>query len=346
MAGKSLSGRQGIHMAKKIKNIGIIGDGGWGTTLAIHLARKNYHVTVWGPFPEYAHEVEQGRYNTKFLPGIKLTEGISVTGDLEAAVQNSHLIVLATPSKFIHPVLSSLKKFDLSKKIVLSVIKGIDTVKLLRMSQIIQKELGKVPLAVLSGPTIAIEVAKGMPSTAVIASHNMKTAKTLQSIINSDTFRIYTNSDVTGVELGGSLKNVIAIACGVCDGLGFGTNAKSAILSRGLAEMARLGKALGAKNETFYGLTGLGDLVTTCVNAQSRNRSVGEALGRGKSIEEITASMSMVAEGVETVKAAHKLSRKFKIPMPITEEVYNIICRNKKPQQAVSDLMKRATKAE
>ena len=229
---------------------------------------------------------------------------------------------------------------------VLSVIKGIDTVKLLRMSQIIEKELGKIPLAVLSGPTIAGELARRQPTTAVIAAKDPRIAKDLQAVFNSDIFRIYTNPDVAGVEIGGSLKNVIAIACGVCDGLGFGTNAKAAILTRGLNEMAQLGKALGAKSSTFYGLTGLGDLVTTCVNAKSRNRSVGEALGQGKSIDEILSSMSMVAEGVETVKAAYKLGKKFKVPMPITNEVYNIIYKNKKPRQAVSDLMQREMKAE
>ena len=333
-------------MKNQIKTIGIIGDGGWGTTLAIHLAQKNFAVTVWGPFPDYAREVQQTRYNPKFLPDIRLPENILITNDLNKTVEHSDLIILATPSKYILPVLKKLKKFNFSQKIVLSVIKGIDTASLLRMSQIIHQELGKIPLAVLSGPTIALEVARGIPTTAVVASQNMQIAKVLQKIFNSETFRIYTNSDVIGVELGGSLKNVIAIACGVCDGLGFGTNAKAAILSRGLAEMARLGKAMGAKAQTFYGLTGLGDLVTTCVNAQSRNRSVGEALGQGKSIDAILSSMSMVAEGVETVKAAYKLSKKFKIPMPITEEVYNIICRNKSPRQAVTDLMQREMKAE
>lgn len=333
-------------MTKKIKNIGIIGDGGWGTTLAVYLAEKGYSVTVWGPFADYTREVQQTRYNTKFLPDIRLPESILFTNEMARAVDACEVVVLATPSKFIVSVLKQLKKFNLSKKLVLSVIKGIDTEKLLRMSQIIEKELGRIPLAVLSGPTIAGELARRQPTTAVIASKNPRLAKDLQTVFNSDIFRIYTNSDVIGVEIGGSLKNVIAIACGVCDGLGFGTNAKAAILTRGLNEMTRLGKAMGAQSSTFYGLTGLGDLVTTCVNAKSRNRSVGEALGQGKSIDEILSSMSMVAEGVETVKAAYKLGKKLKVPMPITNEVYNIITKNKKPHQAVSDLMQREMKAE
>ena len=189
-------------------------------------------------------------------------------------------------------------------------------------------------------------MAKGIPSTAVIASKDKKVTQTLQKIMHSENFRIYTNSDVIGVELGGSIKNIIAIACGVCDGLGFGTNTKAAILTRGLAEMARLGKALGAKTETFYGLTGLGDLVTTCVNPFSRNRTVGEHLGRGGSIKKIVSSMKMVAEGVETSKAVFRLSQKHHVAMPITQEVYNIVYRNKNPKQAVSDLMKRKVRSE
>src|SRR3989338_348415 len=214
------------------------------------------------------------------------------------------------------------------------------------MSQLIRRELGPVPMAVLSGPTIAGEVAKGLPTTAVVSSPDMRLATAIQKIFNSPAFRIYTNPDIVGVELGGSLKNIIAIACGVCDGLGFGTNAKAAILTRGLVEMARLGTAMGAKTKTFAGLTGLGDLVTTCVSSQSRNRSVGEQLGKGKSLAQIMKNMNMVAEGVETVKAAYRLSRKYKIPMQITTEIYNIIYKNKPPQKAVDDLMKRQTKAE
>ena len=240
-----------------------------------------------------------------------------------------------------------MQKIDLSKKNFLSVTKGIDTVTLLRMSQIIHKKLGRaLPLAVLSGPTIAREVALGIPSTAVVAASHDTLAQKIQTVFNSATFRIYRSTDVIGVELGGSLKNIIAIACGVCDGLGFGTNTKAAILTRGLAEMARLGVALGALEKTFYGLSGLGDLVTTCVNPQSRNRTVGEKLGQGQSIQSILSPMEMIAEGVETVKAAYRLSRIHKIDMPISQEVYNILCKNKKPYDAVADLMIRKLKTE
>jgi glycerol-3-phosphate dehydrogenase (NAD(P)+) len=333
---------------KKIRNIAIIGDGGWGTTLAVHLARKNYAVTLWGPFAEYINQVNCTRINIKFLPGILIPPSVNLTSDLTTAVKKSDLIVLAVPSQYFVDVLRKIKALKLksSQKIYLSVIKGIDYDTGLRMSQLIRRELGNVPIVALSGPTIAAEVAKGIPTTAVASSQDMRLASSIQKIFNSPTFRIYTNPDLVGVELGGSLKNIIAIACGVCDGLGFGTNTKAAILTRGLVEMGRLGAAMGAKAKTFAGLTGLGDLVTTCVSSQSRNRSVGEQLGKGKSLAQITENMNMVAEGVETVKSAYRLSRKYKIPMPITSEVYNIIYKNKSPQKAVEDLMTREIKAE
>jgi len=333
---------------KKIQNISVIGDGGWGTTLAIHLTKNNYSVNLWGPFPAYLKFIRKNRYNAKFLPGIHLPKNLLIIDKLSEAIKDTDLIVFAIPSKFAPSVLKNIKKEnpDLSDKIFLSVTKGIDTTSLLRMSEIIHKELGDIPLAVLSGPTIAKEVAKGIPSTAVAASKNLTLAKSIQEVFNSEKFRIYTNTDIIGVELGGSIKNIIALACGVCDGLKMGSNTKAAILTRGLAEMARLGKTLGAKQSTFSGLSGLGDLVTTCVSPQSRNRSVGEELGRGKSIQTILSKMDMVAEGVETVKAVYKLSQIHKISMPITTEIYNIIYKKKLPSQAVSDLMNREMKSE
>ncbi len=331
---------------KRIKHITVIGDGGWGTTLAIHLVKKGFSVTLWGPFEAYIQEMRKSRFNHKFLPSIKLPLQLKLTADLTHALKDADLIVFAIPSQYTSSTLKKLKPFNLRGKIFLSVTKGIEDKTLLRISEIIKRELGDIPLAVLSGPTIAREVALGIPSTAVIACKNLQTAKIIQQVFNSETFRIYTNTDIIGVELGGSVKNVIALACGICDGLKFGTNTKAAILTRGLAEMARLGKALGAQEKTFSGLTGLGDLATTCFSPQSRNRSVGELLGQGKSIKQILSAMDMVAEGVETVKGTYHLSRKLKIPMPITEAVYNIIYKNKKPTQIVTNLMRRKTKAE
>lgn len=333
-------------MASAIRKISVIGDGGWGTTLALYLDAKGYDVLVWGAFPDYAKQVAQKRENVKFLPGIKISKRIAWVSDLSLAIAHADLIVLATPSQYISGVLKKIKSFDYSKKLFISVVKGIEIESLKRMSQIIHEELGNVALAVLSGPTIASELAHGIVTTAVIASNNQSLAVKLQKVFHSKLFRIYTNNDVIGVELGGSVKNVIALACGICDGLGLGTNAKAAVLTRGLAEMARLGQALGAKKETFYGLAGLGDLVTTCVNAQSRNRSVGEAIGRGKDVHKILKSMAMVAEGVATAKAVYRLRKKLKIQMPISEAVYNIIYKRKKVKAALGSLMTRSFKSE
>jgi len=330
----------------KIKNIAVIGDGGWGTTLSVYLAKKGHSITLWGPFPDYVKQMSKTRVNSKFLPGFRIPQKVKLTSDLKTAITKSDLVVLAIPSEYIVDILKKLKPFDFSQKIILSVIKGIHTERLKRISQLIHEELGNVHLAVLSGPTIAKEVALGIPTTAVIACHNTKIAQNLQKIFNSKSFRIYTNDDIIGVELGGSVKNIIAIASGVCDGLKLGTNTKAAILARGLAEMARLGQALGAKKETFAGLTGLGDLATTCMSQDSRNRHVGEELGKGKTIRQITSSKATVAEGVPTAKAVYRLSQKLKVSMPITTEVYNIIYKRKNPQKALLDLMARQPKAE
>jgi glycerol-3-phosphate dehydrogenase (NAD(P)+) len=344
-----------------MKNISFIGDGGWGTTLAIYLARKGFPVTLYGAFSENVESMRQHRENQKFLPGMAFPETLSVTDDLLEAIDNAEIIVLSTPSQYLEHTLKRMKKiFDhltsenketkvnpsLDQKIFLSVVKGIENAHLLRMSELIYNCLGDISLAVLSGPTIATEVALGIPSSAVIASKSKHIAGEFQQIFHSDTFRIYTNSDIIGVELGGSLKNVMAIACGVCDGLGYGTNTKSALLTRGLSEMSRLGKAMGAKTATFAGLAGMGDLITTCFSTHSRNRSVGEQLGKGYDINTILKNMTMVAEGVETAKAAQKLSRIKDIETPIISEVYNIIYKRKPPQKAVSDLMTRTLKSE
>ncbi len=330
----------------KIRSIALLGDGGWGTTLSMYLSQRQYLVKLWGAFPDYIKELNRTRENVKYLPGIKIPPEIDITDDLAYALEGVQLVVLAIPSEYVKSILNKLKSLNLKGKILLSVIKGVDTKTLMTMSQVIEESLGKIPLAILSGPTIAREVALGIPSTAVIASSQRRIAQTLQTVFNSNNFRIYTNADLIGVELGGSIKNIIAIACGICDGLKLGTNTKAAIMTRGLAEMARLGVVLGAKQKTFMGLTGLGDLVTTCMSHQSRNRYVGEQLGQGKSIPEILSSMPMVAEGVVTTKAVYRLSLKHRVTMPITNEIYKILYKNKPPSQAVADLMKREAKSE
>jgi len=326
--------------------IAILGDGGWGTTLAILLSKKGYAVTLWGAFSAYTKTMVKTRYNPKFLPGIKIPRQIEITNDIKSAVDDKEIIVLAVPSQYTRLTLRKISGCFAKKTIFLSVTKGIEIGSSKRMSEVIRAELGPVKLAVLSGPTIASEVAKEVPTAAVAASADKRIRKTIQTIFSTKRFRVYTNPDVIGVELGGSLKNVIAIACGVSDGLGFGTNTKAAILTRGIAEISRLGEAMGAKLETFSGISGLGDLVTTCISKQSRNRSVGELIGKGKNLKEIYRNMQMVAEGVPTAKSAYALSLKYNIEMPIIKEVYHLLYKNKSPRQAVNDLMTRKSKEE
>lgn len=327
--------------------IGILGDGGWGTTLAVLLSAKGLDVTLWGAFSDYTQQMSRTRLNPRFLPGVKLPRKIKLTNDLKAAVTDKEIIVLAVPSQYTRAVLKKIRLNKcVGKCIYLSVTKGIEVGTLKRISEVIKEELGPVKIAVLSGPTIAGEVARGIPTTAVVASPDKKIRKYIQEVFNTGSFRVYTNPDVIGVELGGSLKNVIAIACGVSDGLKFGTNTKAAILSRGLAEISRLGSAMGARHKTFSGISGLGDLVTTCISTQSRNRFVGEQIGKGRTLKEISKHMQMIAEGVPTAKSAYTLSLKYKVQMPITREVYMLLYRNKSPRQAVVDLMSRQSKEE
>ncbi len=330
----------------RIRNIAVIGDGGWGTTLAIYLFQKECNVTLWGAFEKNIKELKKTRENRKFLKGRRIPKGITFTHQLSKALLEADLIVFAVPSKYTPSVLKKLKKFDLSHKYFLSVVKGLDTNSLQRMSQVIRNHLGSISLAVLSGPTIAREVAMGMPSAAVIASRSRSLRQKLQNLFHSKTFRIYTNSDIIGVELGGSMKNVIALAVGICDGLGLGSNTKAAIMTRGLAEMTRIGRHMGAKTKTLFGLAGLGDLSTTCMSLHSRNRFVGEQLGKGKKWKAVSAKMEMVAEGVPTAKALYRYCKRNGISAPITTEIYRVIYLNKEPIKAVVDLMTRRLKSE
>lgn len=331
---------------KKLK-ISVLGDGGWGTALAILLQQKGFTVCLWGAFADYIKVLNKKRVNTRFLPGINIPRKIEITADLEKAIFQKDLIVFAIPSEYIRGILKNVKKAGFSRDCVyLSVSKGIEIKSLKRISEVIREELGNIKLGVLSGPTIVQEVIKGKPATAIIASRNKELAKFLQDIFMSGSLRIYTSADVVGVELGGSLKNVIAIACGISDGLSLGTNIKAALLARGLAEISRLGVKMGAKAKTFSGLSGLGDLVTTCSSPYSRNRSVGEQIGKGKPLALIKKHMQMVAEGVPTAKSAYMLSKKFSVEMPITEQVYAVLYQNKNPLRAVKDLMTRQKKEE
>ena len=347
-------------------DISVIGDGGWGTTLAILLHNRGNSVSLWGVFPDYVAYLKQKRINIRFLPGIKIPRALEITTDLKKSIELKDLIILAVPSQYIRQVLKRIKDYHiLNKTVFLSVAKGLEVSTLLRMSQVIQEELCtintnranhqterlvktfyKARLAVLSGPTIAHEAARGIPTTAVVASSSRNLRMFITDLFDSNRFRIYTNEDVIGVEMGGSLKNIIAIACGISDGLGFGANTKAALLSRGLAEISRLGIKMGAKAATFSGISGLGDLVTTCISPFSRNRYLGEQIGKGKVPKQVANKMKAVAEGVPTVQVAYRLAVKYKVDMPITKEVYSVLYRNKNPRKAVKDLMTRSLKEE
>jgi glycerol-3-phosphate dehydrogenase (NAD(P)+) len=326
--------------------IAVIGDGGWGTTLAIHLSRKGFTTRLWGAFPEYITLLKSKRENVKFLPGVKIPESVVIAASLEEALKEADLMIMAIPSQHMRGVMTRLKAYDLRDALFVSVTKGIENGTLKRMSEVIEEIVKPKALAVLSGPTIALEVANGAPTTVVSSSQDLVTAKRIQDIFMSEKLRVYTNTDVIGVELGGSLKNIVAIAAGICDGLGFGTNAKAALLTRGITEIVRLGLAMGAKQETFYGLSGLGDLTTTCVSPYSRNRWLGEEIGRGKRLGEVLKETEMVVEGVTTSKSAYELAKKYKVEMPITEEIYKVLYEHKDPKIAVRDLMTRSPKME
>ena len=326
------------------RSITVLGDGGWGTTLAIYLHQQGHQVTLWGAFSTYIRQVQRRRENPKFLPGVRIPAGVRLTHDMTEAVAQAHLIILAVPSQHLRSVVRRLQPQYRPTSALMSVAKGIEQRTLLRMSQVMTEELGSRRLAVLSGPNIAKEIAAGQPASTVVASRDHRLAREIQEILLSDRFRVYTSTDVVGVELGGALKNPLAIAAGMSDGLGFGANAKAALVTRGVVEMARLGTALGAKTETFWGLSGLGDLVTTCLSG--RNHWLGEELGRGRSLKQILASTPMVIEGVDTSRAAVHLAKHHGVELPITEQVAAILFRGRSPRQAIHQLMHRAPRRE
>lgn len=333
---------------KKSGNVAVIGDGGWGTTLAMLLNENGAKVNLWGIFPEYIESMKAKRENIKFLPGVKIPSEISLTSDLSEAVSGVNIMVLAVPSQYMRDVARRFKdiRTDFADKIFVSVSKGIENKTLKRMSEVVREILGPVKIGVLSGPTISYEVARGLPTTVVAASEDEDTAKEIQDLFMADNFRVYTNNDIIGVELGGSLKNVIAIAAGISDGLGFGVNTKAGLLVRGIVEVARLGIKMGARHETFYGISGLGDLMTTCVSSHGRNRWFGEEIGKGKKPQDVLKATEMVVEGVTTAKSCYELRKKYDVEMPISEQIYAVIYEGKDPKAAVRDLMTRERKAE
>ena len=329
-----------------MKHAAIIGDGGWGTALALHLVSKNLQVKVWGPDAEYLASVRKARQNKLYLPGISLPAGIHWTADCREAAAEADLAVLAVPSKYCRAVFQKFAGLLAKKCAVLSVCKGLDPSTRKRISEVAAEYFGDQPIAVLSGPSHAEEVARGIPTAVVLAGPEPDLAERIQKTVMTPKFRIYTTDDVVGVELGGALKNVIAIAVGISDGIGFGDNTRAALITRGLAEITRIGCGLGGRFETFAGLSGMGDLIVTCTSHWSRNRSVGERLGKGEAIGSITGSMKQVAEGVTTCAVAHAIAKKIKVAAPITDEVQAVIHHGKSPAAAVAALLSRAARPE
>lgn len=332
-----------------MKKIGVIGAGSWGTTLANLLAKKGLEVTLWAHESDGVEEMKRTRVNSLYLPGIKLSHDLGLTGDLEEAVSGKELVLSVTPSQVTRTVLGKCLPYISKSAAIVNASKGIELDTLLTMSQVCAEILPPALLknyCVLSGPTFAREVAQEMPTAIVAAALDNAISQRVQEAFSTHYFRVYTNTDVIGVELGGSIKNVISIAAGISDGLGLGHNTRAALITRGLAEMARLGAALGAQPSTFAGLAGMGDLVLTCTGDLSRNRTVGMKLGQGMRLDEILGEMRMVAEGVKTTQSAYNLARRLKVDMPITEKVYQILYEDKAARHAVMELMNRDLKSE
>jgi glycerol-3-phosphate dehydrogenase (NAD(P)+) len=325
--------------------IAVIGAGTWGTTLAKLLADKGYEVSLWIYEKDLFEEIRKKRVNTCYLPGVLLPDTIRPSLDLEEVLQKADYIVNAIPTQYTREVFNKAVRYIPDKAIIVSTSKGIEKGTLMTVSGILEELSGR-KVAVLSGPSFAKEVVKKLPAAVTVATESEVIGQKLQKVFNTDYFRVYTNTDVLGVELGGALKNVMAIAAGISDGLGLGANARAALITRGLAEMTRLGVAMGAKEKTFWGLSGLGDLVLTCTGTLSRNHTVGFRLGRGEELESILSGMTMVAEGVATSESALQLSRKFEIEMPIVEQIHSVLYKGKDPLDAVKELMTRSLKAE
>lgn len=336
-------------MTRENVKIGVIGAGSWGTTLADLLAKKGYEVTLWAYETDLVERMTTDRINDLYLPGFTLFPTLSFSSDLAATAAGRDLLLLVPPSQVMRTLLRQAAPHIAPETVIVSASKGIENDTLLTMSEALEEALPPAlgrRTAYLSGPTFAREVAAGMPTAVVAAAADPEIAHRVQEIFGTGYFRIYTNDDVIGVELAGALKNVIALAAGVADGLGFGYNSRAALITRGLAEMTRLGMAKGANPATFAGLAGMGDLVLTCTGDLSRNRTVGVELGRGRTLQEILAGMKMVAEGVKTTLSAYQLATRLGVEVPIIEQMYRILYEGKGARQAVDDLMLRELKAE
>jgi len=333
----------------ELKDIAVIGAGSWGTTLANLLAEKGFPVTLWVFESDLAERLQQTAVNDIYLPGFTLSKNLRFTSDLQQAVADKQLLLFVSPSQVTRQVLQQAVAGIAPEALLVCASKGIENNSLKLMSQVFEDLIPTAfhsHLAFLSGPSFAKEVIQGMPTAVVAAARDLRVAERVQQVFSTDNFRVYAHDDIIGVELGGSMKNVIALAAGVADGLGFGHNSRAALITRGLAEMTRLGLKLGGRAETFAGLAGMGDLVLTCTGDLSRNRTVGIELGKGRKLDEILSGMQMVAEGVKTTLSAYQLAQKLAVEVPIIEQMYQILYQDKDPRQAVSDLMLRDLKAE
>ncbi len=329
--------------------VAVIGAGSWGTALAQLLATQGHEVRLWVRSPHLAQRLTRERENAVYLPGVPFHPRLTCTADMRAVTAGTETFVSVVPSHAVRTVWAMLAPHVPQNALLISATKGIEAGSLCTMSQVLQATLASCPglrLAVLSGPTFAQEVSQGLPAVAVVASQQRAVAETVQQLYSTATFRVYTNTDVLGVELGGALKNVMALAAGVCDGLRLGYNTRAALITRGLAEMTQLGVAMGAQAQTFAGLSGMGDLVLTCTGHLSRNYAVGKQLGQGQSLADILSHMQMVAEGVTTTSAAVALGQRWQVEMPIAEQVYAVLQGQVRPREAVTALMQRTLKHE
>lgn len=326
--------------------VSVLGAGSWGTALAVLLHNNGHDVILWSALGKEIDTLLGKRENVSKLPGVKIPEAIEITVDLEKSLKDADVAVLAVPSPYTRDTCKRMAPFMKKGQILVNVAKGVEEKTLMTLSEMIEQELPGADVSVLSGPSHAEEVGKGLPTTCVISSHKRETAEYLQGIFMSPVFRVYTTPDMLGVELGAALKNVIALAAGTADGLGYGDNTKAALITRGITEIARLGVKMGARMETFYGLSGIGDLIVTCASVHSRNRKAGYLMGKGYSMEEAMEEVKMVVEGVYSAKAAKGLAEKYEVEMPIITEVNKVLFEGKPASEAVIDLMVRDKKVE
>ncbi len=329
-----------------MKKITVIGAGSFGTALAILLTDKGYDVSIWGRSEEQLALMREKRENPHYLPGVKLSEKLNIEGNLKSALINAEIIVFSVPAQNFRSVLESSREYIKSNSTIVNVAKGIEKKSLLRLSQVAEDVIPDIKYVTLSGPSHAEEVARNLPTTVTVASLDNQLSKEIQEVFNTERFRVYTNDDIIGVELGGALKNIIALGAGISDGMGFGDNAKAAIMTRGITEMCRLGLAMGANMNTFSGLTGIGDLIVTCTSMHSRNRRCGILMGEGVSTDKAVEKVGMVVEGISTAEAAYELAKLHNIEMPLTECICQMIKGEIDALEAVSLLMGRKTKNE